>query len=281
MDVAVVEGEVGHARKLAGGGIEEFFLDSGCALELRDVLVTGLQHGAVGWLGPVEVVGEAIGILVEIDNGLGVVIADDTGEEGRAEQGCALGGVGLIGVVYGPEVGLVFGDAAAAIDDVAGNEDIVGLLLGGMEGDFALGLGVGGAIAEDDEVRGLVCGLAGDGGGFEDDFAVCRDTVGEGFAGLEFREGGGVDAMGIGAGEIDAADLFGAGLEPGVGGFVFDGEGDVFVMAHPHQLERILGGAVAELEIGLFKEVGVFGKKREGEGKKEQDLHWYLFILCK
>ena len=86
--------------------------------------------------------------------------------------------------------------------------------------------------------------------------------------------------MGIGTGEIDAADLPGSGFEPGGGGFVFYGEGDVFVVAHPHELERILGGAVAKLKIGLFEEVGVFGKERQREGKKEQRLHWYFFILC-
>ena len=85
MDVAVVEGEVRHAGVLAGGGVEEFFLNRCCTLEFGNEFVAWLEHGAVGGLCPVEVVGEAVGILVEIDDGLGIVVADDAGEESGAE----------------------------------------------------------------------------------------------------------------------------------------------------------------------------------------------------
>ena len=212
MDVAVIEGEVGHTGVLAGSGIEEFFLDRFCTLEDWNLLVAGLEHGAVGGLGPVEVIGEAVGSLIEIDDGLGIVIADDAGEESGSEEGRALGWVGLIGIVDGPEVGLVFGDATAAVDDVASDEDVVGLLLGGVECDFTLAFGVGGAIAEDYEAGSFFCRLAGDRGRFEDDFAVSRDAVGEALAGFEVGQSSGVDTVGRGAGEVDAADLFGGGV---------------------------------------------------------------------
>ena len=153
VDVGVIEGIVHHPWEAAFGGIEEFSLKGIVAREVRDEFV----GGAVEWLRPVEVEGKGIGIFGEVNFRLGIVISDCGSEECAAEEGGSGGGAGRLMIVDGPEVGLIFGDSTAAIDDVARDEDIVGLLLGSMEGDLALTGGIGGAITEDYEVRILFC----------------------------------------------------------------------------------------------------------------------------
>ena len=197
------------------------------------------------------------------------MVADDSGEESAAEERSADLGVGLICAVNGPEIGLVFGNASAIVDDVSGDEDVVGFLLKHLVGNFTLADGIGGAITEDYKMRSRFFGFAGKGGSFEDDFPRGRDAIGEGFAGLEFGEGGGIDAVGRGARDIDAAQHGRSGTDPFFRGFVFDGPGNVPVVADPHEIET-LGrklGTVAELEVGFFEEVGVFSIK----GKTEEE----------
>ena len=114
---------------------------------------------------------EAIGIYVEINHGLRVVIADDASEECAAEQRSADLGVGLIGVVNGPEFGLIFGDLAPAVNDVSGDEDVVGFFFCDLISNGSLAGSVGSAIAEDDKVRGGLSRFASDSRGFEDGLA--------------------------------------------------------------------------------------------------------------
>ena len=73
------------------------------------------------------------------------------------------------------------------------------------------------------------------------------------------------------AGNIDAAQHLGGGFDPGTGSFVFDSPWDVVVVADPHQIQTFFGcdpGTVAELEVGLFEEVRVFGRQRKTENEK-------------
>ncbi len=75
--------------------------------------------------------------------------------------------------------------------------------------------------------------------------------------------------MGVCAFKVDATQHFGGSFLPGRAGFVFDGKINVFVVAEPHQVKIAFGGlrTIAQLQVGLFEEVGVFGEEREREGK--------------
>ena len=147
-------------------------------------LVTG---GPVQRLGPVEKIGQAVGILVQVAGG-DVVVAGRGQEERRPEERRPLRRRRLVGVVDRPELLAILGDPAPVVDDVAGDHHEIGSGLVGLKGHGSLLGRVHAAVSEDHEPLRYVACLGGAAVGPEHDLTRFPQPIREASARLEAGE---------------------------------------------------------------------------------------------
>lgn len=200
--IGVIEAVVGHDRVAVASVFEEVvFAVFGAGEGGRGFFADGFE-GTVEGLVPVVEVGEGLGRLPEIAVE-DVVVSGGGGGEGCVEEGDAVVFGGLNGGEVGVEAGLVLLGSSGVVDEVASEDEEVGVGFECLVSHVGLGTSAGSAVAK--YVKGV--GLGGAFGGHEvsgvDGFSALDKLVGDALAWGEVSELGGIDAVVFDAFEVD------------------------------------------------------------------------------